>query len=278
MKKIIALLLCLALVSLVACTDKSTSKEANPSANTPNTADTDSTGGDSSVNPDGSLKWNDYVFNGSFSDESVTSAPLVSLTITLPSIPAKADITAYYDNVASKLKESAQTYYLDIARGNYQMAQGGSGIFVPVVIETNYKVARNDGVLFSVVRETYENTGGAHPINTKACDVFRVSDGAKLIFEDVFTVDVAQAESKLTPFIHTLMDEFSAAVGGDAYYDNAKTELFNMWESDDFYLTDDSLVLIWQAYSIAPYAAGIQEFAIPLSSISDIVDAQWITK
>lgn len=278
MKKIIALLLCLMIFSLAACADKTSSAKDKASPTVPNTSTEDPAKDESGINADGSFKWSDYVFNGSYSDETVTNAPLVSLTITLPSVSAKAEITAYYDNVASRLKEAAQTYYLDIARGNYQMAQGGTGIFVPVAIDTSYKVARNDGVLFSVVRETYENTGGAHPTSYKNCDVFRVSDGAKLIFEDLFTVDVEQAKTKLTPFIHTQMDQFSASIGGDAYYENAKTELFNMWESDDFYLTDDSLVLIWQAYSIAPYAAGIQEFSIPLADISDVVDAQWITK
>ena len=249
-------------------------------ASTPSTPDSNQNTEkpETNVNPDGSLKWSDYVFKGTYTDEALTSAPLVSLNISLPKVPASSDISLYFEGLADRLKESAQTYYLDIARGNYQMAHDGIGIFSPVVIETTYKIARNDGVLFSVVRETYENTGGAHPMGSKYCDVFRVSDGAKLVFEDVFTVEIEQAKAKLTPFIHAQMDAFSASFGGDAYYENAKTELFNMWENDDFYLTDDSIVLIWQAYSLAPYAAGIQEFSIPLSDISDIVDAQWITK
>ena len=277
MKRLIAFLLCIILLTFAACSDKPSPAKNTPTPSSPNTPDS-ANNGETAINPDGSLKWSDYVFKGTYTDDTLTSAALVSLTVTLPKVPASADITMYFENLVDRLKESAQTYYLDIARSNYQMAHDGIGIFTPVVLETTYKVSRNDGVLFSVVRDTYENTGGAHPSGARFCDVFRVSDGAKLIFEDVFTVDIEQAKAKLTPFIHTQMDAFSASIGGDAYYENAKTELFNMWENDDFYLTDDSLVLVWQTYSLAPHAAGIQEFSIPFSYISDIIDAQWITK
>ena len=279
MKRLTALLLCILLLTLAACGEadgQAPKNSGDPDGKTPSV--TDPSAPDASPD-DGSLKWSDYVFKGNYTDENLTSAALVTLNITLPKVEGNEDITLYYDNVIDRLKESAQTYYLDIARGNYDLAQDGIGIFTPVVIETSYQVVRNDGVLFSVVRESYENTGGAHPMGAKLGDVFRVADGAKLLFEDVFTVTYDEAVAKLTPIIHKQMDDFTAANGLDnAYYENAKQELFSMWETDDFYLTDESLVLIWQAYSIAPYAAGIQEFSIPLADIADIVDAQWITK
>ncbi len=280
MKKLTALLLCILLLFLAACGTSSEKETKSPSAADDNAPQIqDNPDAPDTAPDDGSLKWSDYVFKGNFTDENLTSAALVTLNITLPKVEGNADITLYYDNVIDRLKESAQTYYLDIARGNYELAQDGIGIFTPVVIETSYQVVRNDGVLFSVVRESYENTGGAHPIGAKLSDVFRVSDGARLLFQDVFTVTYEEAVAKLTPIIHKQMDEFTAANGLDnAYYENAKQELFSMWDANDFYLTDESLVLIWQAYAIAPYAAGIQEFSVPLADIADIVDAQWITK
>lgn len=281
MKKLTALLLCILLLTLCACgdADKPAKGHSSSDNNADGTGNTPSSPDSSDQTDDKGLKWNEYVFKGNYTDENLTKDPLVALTVTLPKVIGSDDITLYYENVLDRLKEAAQTSYLDLARDNYKLAQDGIGIFTPVVIEMSYKVVRNDGVLFSVVRETYENTGGAHPMGVKQADVFRVADGAKLLFEDVFTVDDAQAKEKLTPMIHKQMDEFTKANGlDDAYYPNAKQDLFTMWDSDDFYLTDSTLVLMWQAYAIAPYAAGIQEFSIPLADIADIVDAQWITK
>ena len=40
-------------------------------------------------------------------------------------------------------------------------------------------------------------------------------------------------------------------------------------EAQAFYLQDDALVMVFQQYEIAPYAAGIPEFTIPLSLFGD---------
>jgi len=298
MKKIGVFALILCLILAFGCKDGSdikppandtgTNAPDTPSVDAPDAPDTPTTP-DTPATPDTpdeplppedkTVKYSDYIFQGDFKDESVGDITLVNVSVQLPKAENNEDIQYFYNSFMDKLKETVHTYYLPLGKGNYEFAQDGIGIFTPVVIETSYQVVRNDGVLFSVVRESYENTGGAHPMGAKLGDVFRIADGAKLLFEDVFTVTYDEALAKLTPIIHKQMDDFTAANGLDnAYYENAKQELFSMWETDDFYLTDESLVLIWQAYSIAPYAAGIQEFSIPLADIADIVDAQWITK
>jgi hypothetical protein len=164
-----------------------------------------------------------------------------------------------------------------LGKGNYTFASQGIGIFSPVTVELGYKVLRNDGKLFSVRRDIYENTGGAHPGYSLACETFRVSDGALMIFSDLFKVDFGTAIAKLKPMIEEQMDKKIKEHGVDYYYDNAKENLLDMWNKSDWYLTDDSLVMVWQTYAISPYVAGVQEFAIPLSQIADIVDAQWIS-
>ncbi|MBR4955630.1 MAG: DUF3298 domain-containing protein [Clostridia bacterium] len=308
MKKLLAVILILCLAFCFACGKKDKQNDTtgeNPGStsgdtttdtpDTPNGGNDKPSGGADSGNndPAGSgssdagntqpepqpepLAWTDRIFTGTFTDEKVTNDPLVMLTVYLPKVTASDDIELYYQGRLDRIKEQAQTTYLDLGRDNYQIASQGIGIFVPVTVEHGYKVLRNDGLLFSVRREIYENTGGAHPNITVASETFRVSDGALMIFSDLFTVGYDDALARIRPIIESQMDAKIKEYGEAYYYENAKADLFNMWDKSGWYLTEDSLIMYWQTYDISPYAAGLQEFVIPLSQIADIFDAQWIS-
>ena len=293
MKKLLAVILVLCLALSFGCGKKDKQSDTpstpdNPSTDTPApdkpapdtpNPSTPDTGDNPSVTPDKAqpLEWTDRIFTGTFTDETVTKDALVLLTVYLPKVSGSDDIELYYQGRLDKVKQQAQTTYLDLGRGNYQFASQGIGIFSPVTVELGYKVLRNDGKLFSVRREVYENTGGAHPLITLACETFRVSDGALMIFSDLFSVDYDAATAALKPIVEKQMDKKIKEFGAEYFYDNAKENLLDMWDKGDWYLTEDSLVMIWQTYAISPYVSGVQEFVIPLSRIADIVDAQWIS-
>lgn len=293
MKKLLAVILVLCLALSFGCGKKDKQSDTpsipdnpstdtpapdKPAPNTPNPTGPD-TGDNPSVTPDKAqpLEWTDRIFTGTFTDETVTKDALVLLTVYLPKVSGSDDIELYYQGRLDKVKQQAQTTYLDLGRGNYQFASQGIGIFSPVTVELGYKVLRNDGKLFSVRREVYENTGGAHPLITLACETFRVSDGALMIFSDLFSVDLDAATAAIKPLVEEQMDKKIKEFGAEYFYDNAKENLLDMWDKGDWYLTEDSLVMIWQTYAISPYVSGVQEFVIPLSRIADIVDAQWIS-
>ena len=293
MKKLLAVILVLCLALSFGCGKKDKQNDTpstpdnpstdtpapdKPAPNTPNPSTPD-TGDNPSVTPDKAqpLEWTDRIFTGTFTDEAVTKDTLVLLTVYLPKVSGSDDIELYYQGRLDKVKQQAQTTYLDLGRGNYQFASQGIGIFSPVTVELGYRVLRNDGKLFSVRREVYENTGGAHPLITLACETFRVSDGALMIFSDLFSVDYDAATAALKPIVEKQMDKKIKEFGAEYFYDNAKENLLDMWDKGDWYLTEDSLVMIWQTYAISPYVSGVQEFVIPLSRIADIVDAQWIS-
>lgn len=293
MKKLLAVILIFCLALSFGCGKKDKQSDTpsapdNPSTDTPApdkpapdtpNPSTPDTGDNPSVTPDKAqpLEWTDRIFTGTFTDEAVTKDALVLLTVYLPKVSGSDDIELYYQGRLDKVKQQAQTTYLDLGRGNYQFASQGIGIFSPVTVELGYRVLRNDGKLFSVRREVYENTGGAHPLITLACETFRVSDGALMIFSDLFSVDLDAALAAIKPLVEEQMDKKIKEFGAEYFYDNAKENLLDMWDKGDWYLTEDSLVMIWQTYAISPYVSGVQEFVIPLSRIADIVDAQWIS-
>jgi len=288
MKKIGVFALILCLILAFGCKDGSdikppandtgTNAPDTPSVDAPDAPDTPTTP-DTPATPDTpdeplppedkTVKYSDYIFQGDFKDESVGDITLVNVSVQLPKAENNEDIQYFYNSFMDKLKETVHTYYLPLGKGNYEFAQDGIGIFTPITIDMGYEVKLNDGKLFSVRRESYQNTGGAHPMQSLSAETFRVSDGAKMLFADLFKVSRDEVNARLAPLVKAEMEKREKE--GISYYDNAKETALAMRSETDFYLTDTHLVLFWQVYELAPYAAGLQEFAIPLSDLSDIL-------
>ncbi len=267
MKKIIALTLVLCLAFAYACGSKPSAPDVGTS---PVTAAEPSGGAE--------VLWSDYTFTETYSDETVSSDPLVRLTVSLPVITSPETLNHYYDDLAAEYRASGENYLKD-AKENLSFAAENNGIFAPYTIETSFSVTRNDGKVFSVLRSVYENTGGAHPNVVTCCDNFDVYENALLTVDDVFSVPFDKAAEVLKPIICELMDKRGeeTGMGGDMYYPNAKDDLFSLWDKKDFYFTDTGLALVWQTYSLAPYAAGIQVFEIPFTDeVLEILNEKWI--
>ena len=72
-----------------------------------------------------------------------------------------------------------------------------------------------------------------------------------------------------------MMDQKIAEYGSDPYYEGVRDQLTTVYDPQNFALTDDSLLVFFSPYDIAPYVAGVQEFYIPFNALSGILDSQW---
>lgn len=267
MKKIIAFALALCLSFAFGCVKKPAASD------TPGEPATDG----SAASP-AEILWSEYTFTESYSDEQVSPEPLVNLNVSLPLISNREEINHYYDDLATELRALGESYLKD-AKENLTYASQNNGIFSPYTVETSFNVTRNDGKVFAVVHTLYENTGGAHPNSVTSCENFDVYENALLTVNDVFSVPFDAAADVLKPIVWDLMDKRGeeTGMGGDMYFPNAKNDLFELWDKKDFYFTDTALVLIWQNYCLAPYAAGIQYFEIPFTpEVLGILNAEWV--
>lgn len=282
MKKICILLLTLLLVFTCSCGKKETPGNTNDPGQTgpadPGAEGSSPSSGSSDPGAESAgFKWSEYTFTEVFTDEATGLNPLIRLSVSLPKLENCEEINHYFDDLADRLRLSASEY-LDMAKNLYEYAgTQQDGIFTPYEFESSFKVTRNDGKVFSVVRYLYQNTGGVHPNVVVKAESFDANELSLIIPEDVFSVSLSDAFETLSPFILAQMDERSAEAGAeDIYYPHARMDLLELWENRDFYFADDSLVLVWQTYSLAPYAAGTQEFSIPLADISSIIDPRWL--
>ena len=126
-----------------------------------------------------------------------------------------------------------------------------------------------------MLREIYENFGGAHPLVTYRAETFDVSTQGRLLLGDLFTVSEDQYLARLQNMILAQMDQ-KEADSGVAYFDDAREQLLNLLDPMDFALTEDSLLIFYNVYALAPHAAGPQQFYLPLSELSDILKPQWV--
>lgn len=185
-------------------------------------------------------------------------------------------IDSYYKTMCADLKA---LYALSGDEATRQQAeyQTMGYEFLPWAASVNAEVTRNDGVTLSVLREIYENLGGAHPMVTYQAETFDVASQGRLLLGNLFTVSEDVYSPRLRDMILSQMDK-QETENGVAYYDSAREQLMTLLDPMDFALTEDCLLIFYNEYALAPHAAGPQLFYLPLSELSDILLPQYITE
>ena len=145
---------------------------------------------------------------------------------------------------------------------------------VPYELETTYSTTRSTPSVLSIVWKTASYTGGAHGNQTVMGETFRKADGSQVMLGDLFTGEGYQ---------ETLFDIVRGQMvargpySQTGYYENADQLVADTFDPAAFYVTGDpALVLAYATYTLAPYAAGPQEFTIPFSELADILKPEYI--
>lgn len=124
-------------------------------------------------------------------------------------------------------------------------------------INSRYTVTTDNDSLISIYNDYYEFLGGAHGATTRTSytvdkkleellelkDLFKEGYDYKTIINNEIKKQIAEDKDK---FFETA-DKFKGIA-----------------ENQNFYIKDKVLIIYYQQYDIAPYAAGIPEFNIPL--------------
>lgn len=201
---------------------------------------------------------------------------VLSVKAALPNCETLPKINTYYQALWDDFYASCQLTWEDALTQKADFAAAGLE-FLPWTLEISSEVARNDGVTLSVIRTIYENTGGMHPSITYKSETFDIASQGRLLLSNLFTVPEAEYFPRLQEMILAQMDKRETE-DGIYYYDFAREELMTLLDPMDFVLTEDSLQIFFNVYTLAPYAAGPQQFSLPLSDLADIVKPQYLTE
>jgi len=133
----------------------------------------------------------------------------------------------------------------------------------PYELVTRYQPGDQNEKMLSFTIDYYQYTGGAHGMTVRRAYNIDQSTGQELALKDLFIDNYDYA--------NIIDEEIGRRIAADEsgmYFEDPNG--FNgISENQNYYLQNGNLVIYFGQYEIAPYAAGILEFRIPLSSLQD---------
>lgn len=159
----------------------------------------------------------------------------------------------------------------DDAKDVYDSNVEDGFVFPPEIHNVQFDVKRSDSKYISIYITYYSYTGGAHGTHYDLVYTFDLEAQERIELQDLFKSDadyVSLINEKIEGQIQALREESLRAGGEDwSPYDGFET----IAPDQHFYLTDDSIVIFFGLYEIAPYAAGIPMFEIPFSDLESVM-------
>jgi hypothetical protein len=159
----------------------------------------------------------------------------------------------YEKSNVRKLYQMAMADYEYSVANNYPIHQFEAFV--------TFTVTYNQNCTLSLYFDQYEFTGGAHGLTVRTSDTWDLQKSRRMELSDFFP-DYSNLKEYLVQSINRQIDEQMKE--GDAMFFDNYTELTeSTFRMNHFYLTKEGVVIYYQQYDIAPYAAGILTFIIP---------------
>lgn len=174
------------------------------------------------------------------------------------------NIGSYYDNNKEKSLPSITEELLPMAR---QRQQAGDflGNFQ---WDEEFAIMRNKGSYLSIRRDRSRYTGGVHGSLQIMGDnwLFRAGDYYLLSLTDILPGAKDPRALVMEQALEQAKQQEEAQPG--LFYENYQETMGDVWQ-EDWYLTEESLVVVFQEYALGPYTSGPMLFEIPFTELGD---------
>jgi hypothetical protein len=189
-------------------------------------------------------------------------------------------ISDTYQTLANKLNALYRTKAIMYERSNimnlYQMAMVEYEYSIannfPVrqfEAYVNYIVTFNQNCILSLYFDQYEYAGGAHGLTVRYSDTWNLPKSKRMELSDFFPHRNNYREYIIQTIEKQIETEL--ANGDSMYFENYVQLVNENFKANNFYLTEEGLVIYFQQYDIAPYASGIPTFVIPYGPTSVVL-------
>lgn len=124
-----------------------------------------------------------------------------------------------------------------------------------------YTVTYNKNCVLSLYFDQYEYTGGAHGNTVRTSDTWNLAQSKYADLSDFFP-----GKSNYKEFIiESIINQIKQQVKDNTtmVFDDYPKLVAENFKTNNFYLTEEGVVIYFQQYDIAPYASGILTFVIP---------------
>lgn len=168
----------------------------------------------------------------------------------------KVDILNFYEQSLKEAQSYLEDFELD--KSNF-------------VADASYEVKKNTPNVISIIVKYYKYSGGAHGTYEYVPYNIDLRDGNNLTLKEIFKSDV-NYKIIINKEIEKQISEMGQKEKGlDKVYD------FNgIKENQKFYLKNGEIVIYFDLYEVAPYAAGIPEFEILTNNIKNKIKDDYI--
>ncbi len=217
------------------------------------------------------------------SSDSTCSLKLQGLQVTDAGYDAlNAALQADTEEADALQQESAAGMFMDMGddSASETSEESEEAAAAEYALETTVILKRADAKLVSYLRCDYSQFGGAHPMTSFNGRNYDAQTGEALSLNDVTTdydglyqyvlAELQQRQQNSDETGAMYFDDYETTVGQYFYGANgvpsADSQESESYSSVNWYLTDDALTVIFDIYSIAPYAAGASIVSVPVSS------------
>ncbi|GIM28537.1 ferritin [Clostridium polyendosporum] len=187
----------------------------------------------------------------------------INIDLTIPYIANAGN--KIYDGINTKIEGNILNWKKDLtemAKEN-ELDSQKAGIDVrPFDLVTVYKLGYNKNNFLSLYIDYYQYTGGAHGITTRNTYNLDLNSGKNLILKELFN----EGYDFKTIINESIKKQISQS---PQEYFNGGKDFKGIKDNQDYYVTDDGIVIVYQLYEIAPYVSGIREFKVPFSELKE---------
>lgn len=153
-------------------------------------------------------------------------------------------IIKWTENWINEVKEIADEYFKDKPTP-----------LMPYQLYARYKLTNNSDII-SFYIDYYQFSGGAHGITNRIAYNIEKSSGIEMQLKDIFKDNYNYKD--------VINKEISRQISKDPdRYFTGKDGFNGIGDNQNFYIKNNTVVIYFGLYEIAPYAAGISEFIIP---------------
>lgn len=165
------------------------------------------------------------------------------------------------DNIINEFKNKIEE---ESKRDNLYNIENGFPL-KQYIVNVNYTIHLNKDNILSLTLSLYSYTGGAHGSSKDISLNIDTNTGRSGVINDFLGNN---------DYDEIILREIKAIVkkNPDMYFEDEINKLNKLPYNQKFYLTDDSIVVYFDEYEIAPYVAGSPKFSIPLNKFPEGVN------
>ncbi len=169
----------------------------------------------------------------------------------------QAQVNDYYNYVANDLYQQAVAYYKDTQKSGFPFHNYDAVL--------QYEITYNQRCHFSLYRDRYEFTGGAHGNTVRASDSWNLIDGRIIPLSSLFSPGQNYQVFLIEQMIKQADSQIQQNPG--IYFEDYRSLIAKYFNEESYYLTPSGVAVYYQQYEIAPYATGIVVFTIPYNTL-----------